>query len=224
MVHAIHRPAGVARAIISLLPLFGTLTPAFGQAQVDAEAAETRSSAAMRVADEFHRSFQSMVWAGMVERLHPEALAYLRLAVVITVDADTTGWALERLLDGVPDRAAFDRLSDAEVVVRVMRGVETEVPGLFSSLVGRRSEVLGAVAEGPDTAHVVYRIVTLADGAVPSVEALTLVRHEGRWLVRSAEEIDVLHTALRRVPIPRPSPGGWAPPPPVSPAVPRPGG
>lgn len=185
--------------------------PAHGQAQADAD--DPGTADAVRVADEFHRSFQSMVWQALAERLHPDALAYLRLSVEITVDADRSGWALRELLGGVPDRAAFDALSDAEVLVRVMSGVEREVPGLFSSLVSRRSEVLGAVAEGPDTAHVVYRIVTLADGAVPSVEALTLVRYQGRWRVRASEEIDVLHTALRRIPLP----GVSAPPEPVSP-------
>lgn len=200
MVHADSRPSRTASSITSLVLLLGLLAPAGGHAQTDAGAA---GEVALRVADEFHRSFQSMAWQGLAERLHPDALAYLRLSVEITVDADSSGWALQELLGGVPDRAAFDALSDSEVLVRVMSGVEHEVPGLFSSLVSRRSEILGQVDEGPDTAHVVYRIVTIADGAEPQVRALTLTRVGQRWLVRFAEEIDVLHTALRRIPIPR---------------------
>jgi hypothetical protein len=207
-----YSPLGLAVSILALLPI--AAAPGHGHAQVEAGASVRVASAPTRVADEFHRSFQSMVWEGLAERLHPDALAYLRLSVEITVDADSSGWALEKLLGGVPDRAAFDALSDAAVLVRVMSGVEREVPGLFSSLVSRRSEILGQVDEGPDTAHVVYRIVTLAQGAEPRVRALTLTRVGERWLVRFAEEIDVLHTALRRIPIPRGAggqPGGGSP-------------
>lgn len=206
MQHASPCPPRVAGSVASLLLLLIASAPAQGHAQVDAEAVDGAPTAAMRVADEFHRSFQSMVWEGLAERLHPDALAYLRLSVEITVDADSSGWALRELLGDVPDRSAFDALSDAEVLVRVMSGVEREVPGLFSSLVSRRSEILGQVDEGADTAHVVYRIVTLAQGAEPRVRALTLTRVGERWRVRFAEEIDVLHTALRRIPIPRDPP------------------
>jgi hypothetical protein len=154
------------------------------------------------VADEFQRGFQSMAWAGLARRIHPEGLAYLRLAVRIVLDADSTGWALDRLLGGLTDRADYEQLDDAEVFRRVMVGVQASVPGLLSSLVSRRSEILGEVRENADTAHVVYRMRALVQGAQPQIAVMTLVRTSAGWRVRSANEIQVLHTAIRGIPIP----------------------
>jgi hypothetical protein len=83
-----------------------------------------------------------------------------------------------------------------------MRAVQLQVPGLLSSLVSRRSEVVGTVPEGPDMAHVVYRMLSLVQGAVPRITVMTLVRTDDGWKVRAAEELDVLHTALRGIPRP----------------------
>ena len=143
-----------------------------------------------------------MAWAGLVQRVHPEALADLRLAVRIVLDADSTGWALDELLGGLTVRAEYEELDDAEVFRRVMSGVQARVPGLLSSLVSRRSEVLGEVREHGDTAHVVYRVRALVQGAQPQIEVMTLVRGTAGWLVRSASELQVLHTAIRGIPIP----------------------
>lgn len=153
------------------------------------------------VAEAFNRGFQSMAWAGLVQRLHPEALAHLRYAADILVQVDTTGYVLETFLEGA-DGAAYPGIPDGEVVRRVLAAVQREAPGLLSSLVSRRTEVLGVVVEGEDR-HVVYRIVALVQGALPQVRVMTLSRVEGRWRVRDAEDIQVLHTAIRGIPIPR---------------------
>lgn len=169
-------------------------------APLAAQSAATRPpdpSPAGEVADEYQRAYQSKVWDGLVQRLHPAALAYLRLAVDVSVQADTSGWALENLGGGAPDRAAYDARSDARVVVDVMRWVEANAPGLLSSLVNRRSEVLGVVDEGPERAHAVYRIVQLVSGAEPDVLVMTLERTEAGWKVREAPEIGTLSTAIR---------------------------
>lgn len=153
------------------------------------------------VAEAFNRGFQSMAWAGLVQRLHPEALAHLRYAADILVQVDTTGYVLSTFLGDV-DRAAYAELPDGEVVRRVLTAVQTEAAGLLSSLVSRRTQVLGVIPEGEDR-HVVYRIVALVQGAQPQVRVMTLSRVEGHWRVRDAEDIQVLHTAIRGIPIPR---------------------
>ena len=153
------------------------------------------------VADEFQRGFQSMAWAGLVQRIHPEGLEFIRLAVDILVDVDDTGYVLETLLGGTPAEA-YATLPDDEIVRRVLGGVQREAPGLLSSLVSRRSEILGVVTEG-EQRHVVYRIVQLVAGAEPRMEVMTLRRHDGAWRVAEADDIQVLHTALRGIPIPR---------------------
>ena len=155
------------------------------------------------IADEFQRGFQSMAWAGLAQRFHPEALAYVRLAADIVIRADDTGWALENLGGGAADRAAWEALTDEQVFVRVMRWTQENAPGLLSSLVSRRSEVLGVVEEGADTAHAVYRLERLVQGAEPEVLVMTLLRTPAGWKVRHAPEVRSLHTAIRGIPIPR---------------------
>lgn len=155
----------------------------------------------LEVAREFNDGFQTMAWAGVVQRIHPEALAYIREGVEILLRVDTTGFVLDRLLGGTaPDEWAG--LDDAEAVRRALAGVQREAPGLLSSLTTRRTDELGVVVEGEDR-HVVYRVRSLLQGAVPRVEVMTLTRWEGAWRVREADDIRVLHTAIRGIPIPR---------------------
>lgn len=184
------RPLSVP-AVVAATVLLAAVTPGGAAGQ------RPDTSPPGEVADEYQRAFQSRVWDGLAQRLHPDALAYLRLAVDVTVDADTTGWALANLAGGAPDRAAYDARSDERVFVDVMRWVEANAPGLLSSLVNRRSEVLGVVPEDEDTAHAVYRIVQLVSGAEPEVLVLTLERTPQGWHVREAPELGTLHTAIR---------------------------
>ncbi|MEJ2540391.1 MAG: hypothetical protein P8188_10535, partial [Gemmatimonadota bacterium] len=137
----------------------------------------------------------------LVQRIHPEGLAYVRLATDVLVQADPGDWVLAVLLGGV-DPDAYGGLDDAEVVRRTLEGVPREAPGLLSSLVARRTETLGTVAEG-DARHVVYRIQMQVSGSEPEIRVMTLWRHQGSWRVVQAEDLSVLHTAIRGIPIPR---------------------
>ncbi len=165
-------------------------------------AAQSDPSPPDTVAVEFLRGFQSMAWEGLAQRLHPDALAYLRLAVDIVVEYDDTGWALANL-GGADSRSSYDASSDAAVFVRVMTWVGSHAPGLSSSFASRRFEALGSVAEGEEVSHVVYRVTTLAQGAEPTVQVATLLRLPSGWKVQDAPEIRALHTALRGIPVPR---------------------
>ena len=142
-----------------------------------------------------------MAWAGLVQRIHPTGLSDLRLAADILVRADSSGYVLDRLLGGLAPES-YESLPDDEVVQRFLTGIQAEVPGLLSSLVSRRTEVLGSVAEG-ERRHVVYRIQAQVSGSVPETRVMTLERFEGRWGVSEAEDLRVLHTAIRGIPIPR---------------------
>lgn len=189
---------GLALALATPAPALLAQSPAAPAQRVDDSPPDT-------VAAEFLRGFQSMAWEGLTQRLHPEALDYLRLAIVIQVDVDSTGWALSNL-GGSDSRAAFDALSDAEVFVGVMRWTQGNAAGLINSFVSRDAELVGVVPEGADTAHAVYRVTTHAYGAEPTVQVATLTRTPAGWKVVEAPEIRALHTALRRLPVPRGDP------------------
>lgn len=168
------------------------------RAQVDDSPPDT-------VAAEFLRGLQSMAWDGLAQRLHPEALAYLRIAVDIPIQADTTGWALANM-GGAPSLAEYEARSDARVFADVMRWTQANVMGLLSSLVSREADLIGVVVEDSETAHAVYRVRTVAYGAEPTVQVATLARTESGWKVRDAPELRTLHTALRGMPVPRRTP------------------
>ena len=85
-----------------------------------------------------------------------------------------------------------------------------DMPGLMHAVYDRNDEVLGAVIEGADSAHVVYRTTARISGAVPEVKVMQLARTDGGWRVLWSDELEVLDAALRGVPrgrsVPR-SPG-----------------
>jgi hypothetical protein len=170
-------------------------------AQVSPLQAQPDLSPPDTVAAEYFRGFQSMAWDGLAQRIHPEALAYLRLAIDIQIDADTTGWSLANLGNSA-SRDDYDQRPDALVFADAMRWVQANAPGLLSSMVSRSVEAIGVVMEGSDAAHAVYRVTTLAYGAEPVAQVASLLRTDAGWKVREASEIRVLHTALRRIPIP----------------------
>jgi hypothetical protein len=206
---AVHVPSAQRSRDRRLAPL-ATAVVIFFLAAPDSVAAQGgEASPPEVVADEFNRGFQTMAWAGLVQRIHPDALGHVRLAVDILMDIDTTGYVLDRLLGGTtPDE--YPQLSDEEAVRRTLAGIQREVPGLLSSLTARRTEVVGVVPEGDDR-HVVYRTLSLLQGAVPRVEVMTLSRAGGRWKVREASDIQTLHTAIRGIPLPRNTPQAFPP-------------
>lgn len=188
------------RALPLLILLAFTPAPSQGQAN-DASGPEGQPRSPETVADDFNRGFQSMAWAGLVQRIHPRGLADLRLASDILVASDSSGYVLESLL-GDLDREGYGALPDDEVVLLMLTGIQAEVPGLLSSLVSRRTETLGAVSEG-ELRHVVYRVQAQVSGSMPETRVMTLERSQGRWKVVDAADLRVLHTAIRGIPVPR---------------------
>lgn len=191
--------------MLRLASVFLVVVPALAlpvQAQ-DPPRAPADPSPAAEVAEEFQWGFQSMAWEGLAQRIHPDALAYVRFAAEVVIAADTTGWALANLGAGASDLDTWRARDDARVFVELMEWMQTNSPGLLSSLASRRSAVLGVVQEGEDTAHAVYRMTMLVDGAQPEVLVMTLLRTDRGWKVREAPEFRTLNTVLRGTPIPR---------------------
>lgn len=189
---------GVCPRAVAALAVASVLS--LGPMPARAQAPEYEPGTPEAVADEFNRGFQTMSWAGLVQRIHPDALADLRLATDILVRTDSSGYVLERLLGDVGP-ARYGELDDDEVVRRLLAGIQSEVPGLLSSLVSRRTAVLGSVPE-EGRRHVVYRIQAQVSGSVPETRVMTLERVDDRWAVSDAEDLRVLRTAIRGIPIP----------------------
>jgi hypothetical protein len=85
------------------------------------------------------------------------------------------------------------------VFERAIGAMIDEMPGLMHALYDRDDEVLGAVGEGADSAHVVYRTLARIGGAVPEVKVMQLGRSEEGWRILWSDELGVLDAALRGV-------------------------
>lgn len=160
-------------------------------------AAQTPPRSAEVVADEFNRGFQTRQWTGLVQRIHSDGLAYLRLAVDILIEYDSSGQFLELMIG--ESAATYQAMPDDQVVVRALRWAELNYPGMLSAFSNRRTTILGEVAEGDDR-HVLYRTIQIVQGAVPQLRVVTLSMENGAWRVRDGQDITSLHTALRGIP------------------------
>jgi hypothetical protein len=151
-----------------LLTLFATAL----RAQQTPEAAAEQYLAAMKAGD----------WQRTAALMHPEALAELKGVFSLVAIADSTGVVVGPMF-GVPNATEFEALSPQEVYARVLGSVSRRAPQLITAMRGVQIQVLGSVREGPETAHVVYRLNMSADG-VPSsrIDIISFRRSGDRWL------------------------------------------
>ena len=146
-------------------------------------------------ADAFLRSVRAIRWDVTGRLMHPQTLDRFQILVSMIAAADTTGEARRYLT--ATDSSGFAALSGAEVFERAIGAMIDEMPGLMHALYDRDDEVLGAVGEGADSAHVVYRTLARIGGAVPEVKVMQLGRSEEGWRILWSDELGVLDAALR---------------------------
>jgi len=147
------------------------------------------------VAAEFQAALRAMAWSAAAQRMHPEGLTHFRNRVDILVAANPRA-LLEQVFAGI-SLEEYQALSDAEVFTRSLRAMMTQMRGLLHAVVVRDVEVIGAVREGPEGAHVVYRSRARLSGANPEMRVMTLKRSPQGWRVVDSAELDVIREAMR---------------------------
>jgi hypothetical protein len=148
-------------------------------------------------ADAFLRSVRAIRWDATGLLIHPQTLERIQILVSMIAAADTTGEARRYLT--ATDSSGFVALSGAEVFERAIGAMIDDMPGLMHALYDRDDEVLGAVGEGADSAHAVYRTLARIGGAVPEVKVMQLARTDAGWRILWSDELEVLDAALRGV-------------------------
>ena len=143
----------------------------------------------------FIRSVRSMRWSAAAQFMDPEPLGLFHDVVTMITEPDASGDLLDYLTG--TDRAAYGALDAPEVFDRALTTLTGDMPGLTYSLQDRDDEFLGHVAEGADSAHVVYRTQSRLSGALPEVKVMQMRRGPAGWRVLWSDELDVLETALR---------------------------
>jgi hypothetical protein len=146
----------------------------------------------------FLRSVRAIRWKAAAQFIHPETLERFRDVVTMLCDADTTG-GMRRYLTDTSGPDPYGELDAATVFDRAVGRMIDDMPGLMHSFYDHDDHVIGHVAEGVDTAHVVYRTVERLSGAVPEVKVMQVERTEEGWRILWSDELSVLEAALRGV-------------------------
>ena len=174
------------------------------------EARRVETTGPEAVAERFFHGLGRLQWTGIVDLLHPDALADVDLVANQLVGSLRGDSILIQLYGAT--REEFLGWSDRETFLRTMTGMVAYARGLMESQVTTDVDILGTVMEGDTLAHVVYRERTDHMGTeIEEVSATTLRRAGGRWLIWRNPELEVLETAFRGLPIgrvPPPPPGG----------------
>lgn len=188
-------PDTLAAALVAASLLLALPAGAVAQAKPAPKAPE-------EVADEFLRGLQGLAWRATAQRIHPATLDTFRIVMEGLVEARDGDRVLNLLL-GVADTAELAALSDEVVFSRVLGSLAELAPGLLHSITGRRTRILGAVhEEGEGVAHVVYKVFPDLSNTNPEIAVLTTARLEaGGWRVRDANELSVVRTAVRGIPL-----------------------
>ena len=167
--------------------------------------AQVPTDSASLAARAFYDAIGARRWDAVSGLVHSELVGMVRRNVGMMVNADTSGLVLAELL-GLPDRAAFERASGADILARLLRTLERRIEPLARVISTNEVEVIGALPDGDD-AHVVVRVTPYADGSRPTwIRVLTVRRDGGPWRVTDAEELTSVITAVLGLPL-RSGPG-----------------
>lgn len=170
------------------------------------------------VARTYLSAVERMAWGVVTDQVHPEAAEDFRRYVEIMLfqgvdpaelvgrEGETTtasGLPLAEALEavsGVGSVASYLELDDRVVLREALQGLQRASPGMINAWVDRSTEVLGVVPEGDTLRHVVYRLEWGISGARADIEVMTLAPGpNGKWLVRTARELESLRPAISAI-------------------------
>jgi hypothetical protein len=149
-------------------------------------------------AREYLRLFQAGDWRQAAALMHPDALEELKGFFSLVAEGDSAGVVLGPMF-GVSGAAEFRALTAQEVYARVLGTVSRSAPQLVPAMRGMQAEVLGSVNEGPEVAHVVYRLSVTLDGVTSTkVQVLSFRRSGDRWMGLLSGDLRALAESISR--------------------------
>lgn len=151
------------------------------------------------VAVRYFEAMRSEDAAALARVTHPDALAELRrlLAPLFESELPEADEFRQRLL-GVRTAAEARALSDTTVFANFIRALGSQLPVFAQALRSSSMEPVGHVMEGPDTAHVVYRVKVPLEGiTVERIAVLSLGRYGDTWGALLSGDYSELARVLR---------------------------
>lgn len=151
------------------------------------------------VARRYFEAMRSEDAAALARVTHPEALAELRvlLAPLFESELPEAEEFRQRLL-GVRTVREARALSDTTVFANFIRALGGQLPVFTQALRSSAMEAIGHVMEGPDTAHVVYRVTIPLEGiTLERLAVLSLGRDGDTWGALLSGDYSELARVLR---------------------------
>jgi hypothetical protein len=100
---------------------------------------------------------------------------------------------------GVDTPAEYERLPEAEVFARVMRGLTKNAPQMAEMFKSVEMNVLGSVAESPDLTHVLYRsTIKMADVPVAQMAVISFKRDGTQWRALLTGDLEAMMSGAMR--------------------------
>lgn len=156
------------------------------------------SESAIDTSEEFTAAMSKSDWDGVVNMMHPDALALMpELAKIIRAAEPTQRQIFSRAVYGVPPDL-LEMFSSEDLLVAFLQTYASKRPELMPALASARQVTLGEVEEG-DTVHVIARIAMDSDGITYSKVGVTSLRkHEGKWKVLLSGDVVGLIEGFRK--------------------------
>ncbi|HWC73635.1 MAG TPA: tetratricopeptide repeat protein [Gemmatimonadales bacterium] len=174
--------------------------PAFGFIMSEVElrtlpppALETPQQVTLRMID----AMRANDWQTMAALMDPRALHQLREFLSILFDTPNVDQIRKELL-GVSTVAEAQALSDTAMFEALLRYTTKSNPELGDVFRSAKVQILGQVNEGPDTAHVVYRMQMTVEGTpVTTMDVVSLTRSAAGWRGLLKADMSAFAAAIR---------------------------
>jgi hypothetical protein len=137
-------------------------------------------------------------WKASAALMHPDALKQLK-QMFRPIVASKSEMGLGKMFFSVQTLTEYDRLSGQQAFERLMTAVTRQNPDVSSALATSKATIIGHVLEGPDTAHVVYRMTAKVQGiSVTKLAVMPLKRSGNSWAGLLTGDIEGMAAALAR--------------------------
>lgn len=153
-----------------------------------------------QVTEEFLAAIRDTNWVAAAGLMHPNALAQFHMLFRPLLDC--AGPALDQARQqilGVTSQAQAARLSDTVLVAAILRLAMNEQQGLTGILQTAKLHIIGHVAEGRDTVHVLARLTFQIDSVpISAVDVFSFQRYHSTWRALLKGDFSSLGVMLRR--------------------------
>lgn len=149
------------------------------------------------VATQLIDRMRNLDWTGMATLMHPAALHQLRELLGVVVETPGADDMREQIL-GVRSVAAAKALSDTALFAAFMKAATGSDPSVGALFKSARVQILGHLAEGPDTVHVVYRMTMQMDSIpISRLDVASFARSPLGWRGLLKGDVTALATRLK---------------------------